>query len=219
LLAGLREAGLLALRFDHFANWHTPVPGDWTSYLAGRPGELRETIRRRFARAARDPALGFELITGGDALAAGLAAYEAVYTASWKAAEPFPGFTAALLPRAAAAGALRLGVLRRDRLPVAAQYWVVAGGAATLLKLAHDEAARALSPGTLLTALMIRRLIEDDGVTELDFGRGDDPYKAGWTGQRRMRVGVLLCPLRHPAGIAHLTRHALGRIAATLKKS
>ena len=83
-----------------------------------------------------------------------------------------------------------------------------------MLKLAHDEAARALSPGTVLTALMICRLIEHDGAVALDFGRSDDAYKAGWTGQRRLRIGVLLCPLRHPAGLAALARHALGRAVA-----
>ena len=84
-------------------------------------------------------------------------------------------------------------------------------GTATLLKLAHDEVARALSPGTVLTALTIRHLLEHDHATALDFGRGDDPYKAGWTGQRREREGLLLCPPLHPAGLAALIRHALGK--------
>ena len=88
---------MMALRFAHFANWHAPLAGDWESYLAGRPGDLRETIRRRLARAARDPAIGFELVTGdtmlgGAALTDGIAAYEAVYARSWKQPEPFPGF-------------------------------------------------------------------------------------------------------------------------------
>ena len=37
--------------------------------------------------------------------------------------------------------------------------WVLAGGTATVLKLAHDEAARSRSPGTVLTAAMIRGLL------------------------------------------------------------
>lgn len=223
LLAGLRVSGLVALRFAHFASWHTPLPADWPAYLAARPGELRETIRRRLAQAARTPSIACEVIEGGAALESGIAAYEQVYASSWKPPEPFPGFTAVLLPQAAGAGALRLGVLRRAGVPIAAQYWVLAGtpGArtATVLKLAHDEAARAVSPGTVLTALMIRRLIEQDGVTALDFGRGDDPYKAGWTGLRRERIGVLLCPPRHPAGLAALLRHAAGRLARRLART
>jgi CelD/BcsL family acetyltransferase involved in cellulose biosynthesis len=226
LLAGLRAAGMVAVGFAQFGNWYLPVAGlGWDGYLAGRPGALRETIRRRLARAARDPAIGFELITGGPALEAGIAAYEQVHARSWKQPEPYPAFGPALLRAAAAAGVLRLGLLRLGLLrlgllpggqraePVAAQYWTLAGGTATVLKLAHDEAARALSPGTLLTALMIRHLLEQDAAAVLDFGRGDDPYKAGWTGCRRQRDGLLLCPLAHPAGVAALARHGLGQAA------
>jgi CelD/BcsL family acetyltransferase involved in cellulose biosynthesis len=213
LLAGLRQAGMIGLRFEHFGNWHLPVAGlGWSGYLAGRPGELRETIRRRLAKAARDPAIGFELIQGGPGLEDGIAAYEAVYASSWKQPEPYPAFGPALLRAAAAAGVLRLGVLRRGGVPVAAQYWTLAGGTATVLKLAHDEAARTVSPGTVLTALMIRHLLDQDNAAVLDFGRGDDPYKTGWTGQRRARLGVLLCPLLHPAGWALLGRHEFGRL-------
>lgn len=211
LLAGLRDAGVIALRFAHFANWRLDVTGrDWPTYLAGRPGELRETIRRRLARAGRDPSIVFRMVAGGEALEAAIAAYEQVHARSWKEPEPFPAFGPALLRAAAAAGVLRLGVLWRERVPVAARSWLRAGGTATVLKLAHDEAAKAISPGTVLTALMIRQLLQE-GVTALDFGRGDDPYKAGWTGERRLREGLLLCPLTHPAGVVALARQLLGR--------
>jgi CelD/BcsL family acetyltransferase involved in cellulose biosynthesis len=225
LLAGLRAAGLFPLRFAHFGNWVVGTAGlDWKNYLAGRPGELRETIRRRLARAQRDPSVTFELI-GGDviadaaALATGVTTYEDVYGRSWKTAEPFPSFAAAIMRAAAAAGVLRLGVLRRGGVAVAAQYWTVAGGTATVEKLAHDEAARNLSPGTVLTALMVRHLLERERVRMLDFGRGDDAYKAAWTGTRRQRIGVLLCPPWHPAGALALGRHVLGQATAALRKT
>jgi Acetyltransferase (GNAT) domain len=220
LLGGFARAGMLSLRFAHFGNWHADVGGqDWPAYLAARPGELRETIRRRLARALRDPDIRFDLITDGHGLAAGLAAYEQVYAKSWKAPEPFLAFGPAYLRAAAAAGVLRLGVLRHSGTPVAAQYWCVTNGTARVEKLAHDEAARALSPGTVLTALMVRHLLDRDRVAELDFGRGDDAYKTGWTGQRRQRIGVLLCPPWHPAGAAALVRHATGRVRKALARN
>ena len=79
-----------------------------------------------------------------------------------------------------------------------------------LHKLAHDESALALSPGTVLTALMIRHLLNEDDVLELDFGRGDDPYKRNWAGLRRQRRGIVLFDMRHPAGLAHAGMMALG---------
>ena len=52
LRTGARQAGLRTLRFDHFGNWREDVANlDWSAYLHGRPGALRETIRRRLRRA------------------------------------------------------------------------------------------------------------------------------------------------------------------------
>jgi len=218
LLAGFGRGGMVPLRFAHFGNWHAPVAGlDWERWLAARPGALRSTIRRKLARAERDGA-AFALVAGRPALEEGIAEYEAVYAASWKEPEPHPHFAAALMRAAAAAGALRLALLRHAGQVVAAQLWLVAGGVATVHKLAHGEAARALSPGTVLTALTVRHLIECEHVAALDFGRGDDPYKAGWTTERRQRIGVLLAPPLHPAGMTALARHAAGRLRARMQK-
>ena len=212
LLTGLREGGLIARRFEHFANWHEPVASrSWEQYLAARPGRLRETIRRKSGACARDGRIRFEYITAPEALGPAVAAYEDVYRRSWKGPEAAPGFTAALLPRAAKAGVLRLGVMWAAEQPVAAQYWIVADKTATILKLTHDEDWRNFSPGTVLTAYMIRGLL-DDAVNELDFGRGDDAYKSSWTGERRMRIGMLLGNRFEPAGMLALARHSAGQL-------
>jgi hypothetical protein len=223
LLAGLRRAGFATLRYDHFGNWHEVLPAgtSWDSYMAARPPALRTTIRRKLARCARE--MAFERIAApGPALEAGIAAYEAVRAASWKPEEPFPAFDAMLMRAAAAAGLLRLGLLRRrgDGAPVAAQYWVLdrGGARATVLKLSHVEAEKAASPGTALTALMIQGLLGDDGVRELDFGRGDDAYKRLWVGTRRQRIGVVLADPLHPAGLAAIARHGLGALRRRLRR-
>ena len=209
-LAGLRRAGLVPTRFDHFGNWHERVGGlGWDAYLAARPGALRETIRRKGRLVARDPAIRFEVVRSHDHLAEALDAYESVYARSWKVPEPFPRFTATLVHRLALQGLLRLGVMWQGDRPLAAQYWTVEAGKATVLKLAHDDAAKALSPGTVLTAHMVRALLEE-GVHELDFGRGDDPYKRQWAAERRQRIGVVLANPRRADGMASLLRHWTG---------
>ncbi len=218
-LAGARRAGYRARTYQHFGNWHMDVTGlDWAAYLATRGGRLRETIRRRTAAALRDPAVRLTLATEGPAVLEALAAYEAIYARSWKTPEPFPDFNRALLPGLAAAGMLRMGVLWIGDRPAAAQYWTVRHGVATVLKLAHDEADRARSPGTVLTAWMIRRLLDAERVTALDFGRGDDPYKAEWVDQRRERVGVLLARPGSPIGAAALLRHDAGALRRWLRE-
>jgi hypothetical protein len=213
--AGLAQGRIRSCAYDHVGNWHEGLPQDvgWEAYLAARPPALRATISRKLARARR--LMRFELVRSpGAGLEQGIAAYEAVRAASWKPHEPFPAFDAALLRATAAAGVLRLGVLRQaaDSQPVAAQYWILdrGGARATVLKLAHAEAARAASPGTVLTALVIRHLLEADAVRELDFGRGDDDYKRLWVGSRRQRIGLILADPLHPSGLLAIARQTAG---------
>ncbi len=207
--ASLRAAGLIVRRYAHFGNWQEPIGGrGWTSYLSDRPGRLREVLRRR-GRDAGDT-MRMEMIAAPEDVPRGAAVYEAVYARSWKVPEPYPHFGPLLLRAAAAEGALRLAIAWRGDVPLAAQYWMLSGGTATVLKLAHDEAARALSPGTLLTAWAVRWLIERDGVARLDFGRGDDGYKQLWAGERRQRIGLLAGAPWHPLGALAIGRQVLG---------
>jgi CelD/BcsL family acetyltransferase involved in cellulose biosynthesis len=217
-VAGLAAAGLAVRRFDHFGNWCEPVGGrSWPDYLASRPGRLRELLRRRGRRLQEDGSLRFEVVATPPEVARGIAAYEAVYQRSWKEPEPFPLFTAGLMRTAAREGALRLGICWRDAVPIAAQLWTLAHGRATVMKLAHDEAEKALSPGTLLTAEMIERLLRE-GAQEIDFGRGDDPYKRLWAGTRRQRIGLMIANPRRPSGLLALARHDLGRARAAARR-
>lgn len=153
--------------------------------------------------------------------AAGLLLGVEVNAGSWKPAEPFPDFDAALMRAAAESGALRLGVLARvaDGTPLAAQYWIIdqGGARATVPKLFHLESERAASPGTVLTAMMVRHLIAEDRVRTLDFGRGDDAYKALWVSRRVQLIGLVLADPRHPAGLAALARQAAGGLLRRLR--
>ncbi|MCW8084795.1 GNAT family N-acetyltransferase [Sabulicella glaciei] len=216
LLQGARDGGLQVLPFRHFGNWRDVLPPGvtWEAWLEGRPGALRTTIRRKATSRVT-----FEIVDRpGPALEAGIAAFEAVRAASWKPAEPAPALDAALMRTAAPLGILRLGILRRsaDGWPIAAQYWLLdaPGGRrrATLPKLHHVEAAREHSPGTVLTARMMEHLLTEDAVREVDFGRGDDPYKKLWVATRRQREGAVLASMRHPAGLLALARATASRL-------
>jgi CelD/BcsL family acetyltransferase involved in cellulose biosynthesis len=215
LRAGARQAGLRILRFNHFGNWYEDVDGlDWSAYLQGRPGALRETIKRRLRRAEKLPCARFDLFTQPAQMDMAADAFESVYRRSWKDVEPFPTFNVALMRAMATLGLLRFGVWSIGTEPVAAQLWVLKDRRAIVLKLAHDEAFKDNSPGTVLTALMLRRLLDQEHVVRIDFGRGDDAYKQGWAAQRQQRIGVLLVNPWRATGLAALTRHALGRIIA-----
>jgi CelD/BcsL family acetyltransferase involved in cellulose biosynthesis len=216
-IAGIGEAGLLVRRFAMFGNWHEAVAGrSWPEYLADRAGSLRELIRRKSRRAARTGQIEFETVRDPGELFRAIAAYETVYSRSWKPPEPCPRFNPGLMREAAAIGALRVGIGWLRGTPVAVQLWIVANRYATVMKLAHDEAHRAHSPGTLLTARMVEELI-GEGVETIDFGRGDDPYKRLWARERRQRIGLLLLNPRRVRGLVALARHDAGRAFRPLR--
>ena len=218
LIQACTRAGLVPLRFDHFGNWYEPVTGlDWTGYLNARPCALRETIRRRLRRAERLAEARFVLATTPRDVEDGIQAFEDIYARSWKEPEPFPRFNAALMRATALTGTARLGLWFVGETPVATQFWVVEQGRATVLKLAHDEAFKAHSPGTVLSAMMLRHLLDREHVTEIDYGRGDDPYKQGWAQQRRQRVGLLLATPWRLGGMVAVLKHKAGRIRSRMR--
>lgn len=216
---GAAKAGLPCLRFDHFGNWYDDVSGlDWPAYLQGRAGALRETIRRRLRRADTLPDARFELLTSPGDMDRAAEAFESVYARSWKEPEPYPAFNVALMRAMADRGWLRFGLWSIGGRSAAVQIWAVLDGRAMVLKLAHDDAYKAHSPGTVLTAQMLRHLLDRENVTEIDFGRGDDPYKKGWATRRRQRIGILLINPWRPAGAVALLRHVAGRTAGFVRR-
>jgi CelD/BcsL family acetyltransferase involved in cellulose biosynthesis len=216
-LAGLAHPGRAILRYAYFGRWWETVEGrDFPAYLSARDGALREVIRRKGARLAREGAT-FTMIaadSGAADVERSIADYEAVYAASWKVAEPFPEFQPTLMRKLAREGWLRLAICRLGERPIAAQFWVVVGRTATVLKLAHDRQFDKQSPGTLLTAFAIRTLMDNDRIAHLDFGRGDDAYKKGWATHRTPHIGVLSVDIkRRPLLVArHLAGAALRRL-------
>jgi CelD/BcsL family acetyltransferase involved in cellulose biosynthesis len=141
----------------------------------------------------------------------GLDAYWKVYRTSWKQDEPFPDFINGLVRWCACHGKLRLGILSLRGEPVAAQIWLVHQGRAEIFKVAYDEAHKAVSPGSVLTAALLEQVIDRDQVHEVDFLVGDDAYKRTWMSHRRERWGLVAFDPLQPKGAWGLARMSLGR--------
>ncbi|NND69020.1 MAG: GNAT family N-acetyltransferase [Halioglobus sp.] len=206
----LEDTGWLA-RHEYlcFGNWsHNTDGADFNDYLAQRPSQLRNTLRRR-TRQFREAGGTLQLVTGAAELAEALASFTEVYQASWKRPEPYPDFIPGLAAVAATRGWLRLGVARRDGRAVAAQMWLVANATAYIFKLAYREDAAAYSPGTVLTGFMLQEAIDKDRVAVIDYLSGDDAYKRDWMSTRREYRGIAAYNGRRLAGRGRALVHQL----------
>lgn len=175
LSSALRRDGWIVRTEPTGISWQVDTTGqDFAAYWAQRPSKLRNTAARK-AKAA-----GLEITIHRNFDPAAWADYEAVYEASWKGEEGSPAFLRAMAEEEGAAGTLRLGIAKKDGKPVAAQLWTVENGTAWIHKLAYDEAAKPLSPGTVLSMEMFRSALDQDHVSRIDYGTGDDAYKRDW---------------------------------------
>ena len=175
----------------------------FAEYWAARPGRLRETVRRKGAKAAVTLRIA-ERFDPAD-----WADYEAVYARSWKPEEGSPAFLRRFAESEGEAGTLRLGLAHIAGQPVAAQLWTVEHGTAYIHKLAHVASANAHSPGTLLSHALFAHAIERDRVHTIDFGTGDDPYQRDWMEQVRPMLRLDMHRPRDPRSWPHLLHNRL----------
>jgi len=179
LAAAFRAAGWWVFQSFVTANWTVNVAGkSFDAYWSERPGALRSTLARKLKKSL----LTTEVHTRfDDAL---WEHYETIYAESWKPEEGSTAFLRALAEQEAEAGGLRFGLAWLDGVAVAAQLWTIEPGRAIIHKLAYRASAADHSPGTLLTAAMFQYVIDTDKVDVIDYGTGDDAYKADWMDTR-----------------------------------
>jgi hypothetical protein len=183
LAQAFRAAGWRVLVEPCDTNHVLPVRGrSFAEYWEDRPGQLRTTLRRKAKKVETQVLTRFDPQVWAE--------YEAIYAASWKPAEDQPAMLRAFARREGEAGRLRLGVARADGAAVAAQCWTVENAIAYIHKLAHLESHKALSAGTTLSAALFQHVIDIDKVNLVDFGTGDQSYKADWMEDVRPRFCI-----------------------------
>jgi len=211
LTAAFRAAGFIVDTYPHTVMRSLDCRGlDAAGFTAGLSSRVTNSIQRNMGD-MRDPD-AFSLFTRPAEVERGMAFYDAVYDASWKETEPFPGFMRALADACARRGALRLGCWSIDGDPAAAQFWIVHGGRATIYKLAHDRLYHTRSVGSALTLRMFQEILDGDRPARIDFGLGDEPFKADWTPDSAPMIGWLAFNPLTARGAAAAARHKAGRL-------
>lgn len=212
IAGALQRAGCVVRVSPAAASWQADTGGlSFEAYWKARPSKVRST----FARKSRTAGLTIGIHRSFDRAA--WDAYEEVYRASWKPEEGSFAFLRALAEAEGAAGTLRLGIARKEGLPVAAQLWTVENGTAWIHKLAYREDAKSHSPGTILSEAMFRAAIDGDRVARIDYGTGDEPYKADWMDRREILWRVEAFSPRTVAGLLGAARAAAPALVRRLR--
>ncbi|HOO50939.1 MAG TPA: GNAT family N-acetyltransferase [Alphaproteobacteria bacterium] len=177
-----------------FGDWYqdgiTCSGGD---YLAGLPEKIQKDFQYCKRRLEREGKLEFRVVTSIEHLESYLDRYYEVYGRSWQKQERLgPTFHRDLARMAVLKGWLRLAFLYFNDIPLAAQFWIVSGGTAYILKTVYDQEYKKYSPGKILTSEMFKYVIDVDKVTTIDYVQGDEDYKKYWTPKRRERRGILV---------------------------
>ena len=189
LSTAFKTAGFWIYRYYQYDNWYATIKNkSFDDYYKKLSSRVKSTAKRKAQKLDREK--NWRIILDCDGKQASIQAYLTIYQNSWKNKEPFPDFITALIRDNAAKGRLRLAILYIDEIPASAQIWLVHGGKAIIYKLAYDEQFQRFSPGTILTMYLARYVIENDGVEEIDYGVGNEPYKQDWMYAHRDIVGL-----------------------------
>jgi hypothetical protein len=199
LADALKSVGFFVRPYFMYDNWYVRLQGrDFETYLKGRPSQVVNTIRRRRKKLAQ--AHRHEIVLSHDAER--IRHFVEVYESSWKRPEPYPAFIPALARTCASLGILRLGTLYVDAEPAASQLWITTAKKALIYKLAYKDRFRDFSVGSILSFELFRQAINEDGVEEIDYGVGSEPYKKDWMEDKRRLYGLVAYNLRTASGLA-----------------
>lgn len=217
LAHALARGGFRVETFPRFGTWYQVTAGlDFDTYWAARPGRLRGTVARRRKALVRDHEIVIRRHADPQEAAKAVDAYGHVYARAWQMPEPFPDFAAGLIRRGLRDGFAEVWTMTANGVPVAVQIWLSGRGRVTIFKLAYDAAWKRHSPGTVLTHAALEATWRRGNVHEIDFGRGDDAYKADWLPERRQMWGVAAYNPRRPVGLTLALRNLAPRAARQL---
>lgn len=190
----LSEHGFPFSEYPCFGDWYQDgIDCTGNDYVSRLPQNIRKDFQYCKRRLEREGRLEFRVATSTEHLEDYLDMYYGVYGRSWQKQEKVgPTFHRDLAEMAAEKGWLRLAFLFHNGVPLAAQFWIVSGRTAYILKTVYDQGYKKYSPGKVLTSEMFRHAIDVDKVTAIDYVQGDEDYKKDWTPRRRERRGILV---------------------------
>lgn len=196
---------------------------DWNRYedVSDTPFSkmAKKSTRRRQKKLEQTAKVRLELITDPADVGRAIAAYDQIYDKTWKEPEAAKPFVGAMITRAAERGWLRFALLWVDDVPVAAEVFFVNGGVASSFKTAYDLEYKEHSVGSIVLQYMLQNVMTSDGIREIDFGPGDEPYKKQWLSKTRELWRLTVYDPRRVKGALGLLRRKARKTAEGVAKA
>ncbi len=217
----LRRAGFWTQIYANSYNRYEDTGGlSYETYFSRRSANLRYSVRRRQRALEKSGRLELMLYRNPEGLDEAIADYTRVALGSWKSAVTMISEeTIELIFRTAANGCMRLGILRFDGVPAAAQFWIIADDVAHCSRLAYHESFKQQAVGVVLTNFMITHVLDQDHVNRIDFGFGEEDYKGGWMKDARDYHGFMAFNTSTRYGLLHGMKNIIGRPAKQAVKA
>ena len=187
LLAALEERECLVSRHAADECWILDLPSSWDDYLAAISKSHRKQLRQLERRVLDSGRTQWHRVQGASDLDNGWDVLVDFHQRRRRslgepgcfASRPFHDFHREVVSRLLTCGQLRMSWLELDGAPAAAEYHLADEKTTYAYQGGVDPDRLSEEPGRLSTILCLRAAI-DEGHWQLDFLRGDEPYKPHW---------------------------------------
>jgi len=193
LKMAIKQTGLKHLEYFCFGDCYLDnIEYSGDEYFTNLPKKIRKDVSYCQRLLQKMGNFEFKLINNGDLIHHHMDLYYEVYSKSWQQKEGIgPTFHRDLAKMAARNGWLRLGFLFLNNYPISSQFWISCNDTAFIMKTVYDQDYKKFSPGKILTAEMMKYVIDIDKVKTVDYLQGDESYKQDWMPGKRERKGIL----------------------------
>jgi CelD/BcsL family acetyltransferase involved in cellulose biosynthesis len=215
LIANLVEADCSIVRRANASCWSVDLPATWEEYVSLLSKSHRKQIQRAFRDEVMTGHAHLKTIDNLHELRSGMELLLDLHRRRWESLrregslsrERFAGFLRDVAPLLLRNNALQLSLLNLDGRCAAVDFHLVSGDTNYVYQGGIEPALAKHSPGSLLTALLIRDAI-GRGRKRFDFLRGDEPYKSHFRAKPTATHDHFLVPrfvgpqLRHSVWLA-----------------
>lgn len=221
LKATLTKTHFSCQPYVYKGNWYEKFTYEnFSDYLQSRDKSAKKAIKnyqRKYRKFQREQDLSVALYTREQEYDQIIKIYQEIYQQSWKEPDYFEQFYPELIKATAKNGSLRFLVIFLAGKPVAFEFAIVTGKQCVMMRTAYITKYQRESIGSIAIMLLIEYAIEQDKITELDFGTDDDSYKKTWVSQRRERCGLICFNSTTLIGLGYLMRFCIGKLERRLK--